>query len=170
MRLYAEQLHPRRTQLLLLSVRLPGGGARQCWWHNLSLVSTTDICTSFWRTPWPALESLGATSRKSLRPDCPCQHLVLPRLRAIFSCHEVIFALANLPWLSAPCCTKARKEAFVSNLTGGTLLEINLVTLVAPVRASENHPRHPFPDTSSGMLSVYLQDSFSKNAHCAGLS
>ena len=28
---------------------------------------------------------------------------------------------------------KAKKEAFVSNLSGGTILEINLVTLVAPV-------------------------------------
>ena len=31
---------------------------------------------------------------------------------------------------------KARKEAFVSNLAGGTILEINSVTLVAPVRPS----------------------------------
>lgn len=28
---------------------------------------------------------------------------------------------------------KARKEAFVSNLAGGTILEINAVSLVAPV-------------------------------------
>jgi len=28
---------------------------------------------------------------------------------------------------------KARKEAFVSDLTGGDIMEINLVTLVAPV-------------------------------------
>jgi hypothetical protein len=28
---------------------------------------------------------------------------------------------------------KARKEAFVSDLSGGSILEINLVTLVAPV-------------------------------------
>jgi hypothetical protein len=28
---------------------------------------------------------------------------------------------------------KARKEAFVSNLSGGTILEINAVTFVAPV-------------------------------------
>lgn len=28
---------------------------------------------------------------------------------------------------------KARKEAFVSNLAGGSILEINAVTLVAPV-------------------------------------
>lgn len=28
---------------------------------------------------------------------------------------------------------KSRKEAFVSNLTGGSILEINAVTLVAPV-------------------------------------
>lgn len=28
---------------------------------------------------------------------------------------------------------KARKEAFVSDLTGGSILEINAVTLVAPV-------------------------------------
>lgn len=32
---------------------------------------------------------------------------------------------------------KARKEAFVSNLSGGTISEINLVTLVAPVSAPE---------------------------------
>lgn len=35
---------------------------------------------------------------------------------------------------------KARKEAFVSNLSGGTINEINLVTLVAPVSA----PERPF--------------------------
>lgn len=29
---------------------------------------------------------------------------------------------------------KARKEAFVSNLSGSTLTDINLVTLVAPVK------------------------------------
>ncbi|KAI5293616.1 hypothetical protein KEM55_007014 [Ascosphaera atra] len=31
---------------------------------------------------------------------------------------------------------KSRKEAFVSNLTGGDISEINQVTLVAPVRHS----------------------------------
>lgn len=31
---------------------------------------------------------------------------------------------------------KARKEAFVSNLAGGDILEINAVTLVAPVCGS----------------------------------
>lgn len=31
---------------------------------------------------------------------------------------------------------KLRKEAFVSNLSGSSLLDINLVTLVAPVRCS----------------------------------
>jgi glucosaminylphosphatidylinositol acyltransferase len=31
---------------------------------------------------------------------------------------------------------KARKEEFVSNLSGGSILEINYVTLVAPVRPS----------------------------------
>lgn len=31
---------------------------------------------------------------------------------------------------------KARKEAFVSNLTGSSIWEINAVTLVAPVRTS----------------------------------
>ena len=30
---------------------------------------------------------------------------------------------------------KARKEAFVSDLSGGSITEINLVTFVAPVRA-----------------------------------
>jgi glucosaminylphosphatidylinositol acyltransferase len=34
---------------------------------------------------------------------------------------------------------KAKKEAFVSDLSGGTLLEINLVTLVAPVSLSSMH-------------------------------
>jgi hypothetical protein len=34
---------------------------------------------------------------------------------------------------------KAKKEAFVSNLSGGTLLEINLVTLVAPVSPPSMH-------------------------------
>lgn len=34
----------------------------------------------------------------------------------------------------APQTYKQRKEAFVSNLTGGTAWEINAVTLVAPVR------------------------------------
>lgn len=32
---------------------------------------------------------------------------------------------------------KARKEAFVSNLAGSTILEINTVTLVASVRNTE---------------------------------
>lgn len=31
---------------------------------------------------------------------------------------------------------KTRKEAFVSNLSGGSITEINLVTLVAPVGSS----------------------------------
>lgn len=35
---------------------------------------------------------------------------------------------------------KARKEAFVSNLSGGTITDINLVTLVAPV----SPPEHAF--------------------------
>lgn len=33
---------------------------------------------------------------------------------------------------------KAAKEAFVSNLTGGTVWEINTVTLVAPVRIASS--------------------------------
>ena len=35
---------------------------------------------------------------------------------------------------------KVRKEAFVSNLSGGTITEINLVTLVAPVSSLETYP------------------------------
>lgn len=35
---------------------------------------------------------------------------------------------------------KARKEAFVSNLAGSTILEINAVTLVASVRNLETLP------------------------------
>lgn len=31
---------------------------------------------------------------------------------------------------------KQRKEAFVSNLTGGSIIEINLVTAIAPVSTS----------------------------------
>jgi glucosaminylphosphatidylinositol acyltransferase len=34
---------------------------------------------------------------------------------------------------------KAKKEAFVSNLSGGTILEINLITLVAPVSSLSTH-------------------------------
>jgi phosphatidylinositol glycan class W len=37
-----------------------------------------------------------------------------------------------------PQSYKARKEAFVSNLTGGSIWEINQVTLVAPVRIPSN--------------------------------
>lgn len=36
---------------------------------------------------------------------------------------------------------KARKEAFVADLTGGSIWEINAVTLVAPVSFKGN-PRH----------------------------
>lgn len=35
---------------------------------------------------------------------------------------------------------KARKEAFVSDLSGGSILEINAVTLVAPVRGYQLFP------------------------------
>ena len=34
---------------------------------------------------------------------------------------------------------KAQKEAFVSHLSGGSILEINLVTLVAPVSYMAKH-------------------------------
>lgn len=47
---------------------------------------------------------------------------------------------------------KARKEAFVSNLSGGSITEINLVTLVAPVW-SLTLPHNPTQDkfpTDSG--------------------
>lgn len=42
---------------------------------------------------------------------------------------------------------KARKEAFVSDLSGGSILEINIVTLVASVSGQE----HCFADTILNM-------------------
>lgn len=45
---------------------------------------------------------------------------------------------------------KARKEAFVSNLSGGSISEINLVTLVAPVTT----PERPFLSLKSAYHSL----------------
>jgi phosphatidylinositol glycan class W len=36
--------------------------------------------------------------------------------------------------MDEPDTYKLRKEAFVSNLTGGTITEINYITAIAPVR------------------------------------
>jgi hypothetical protein len=51
---------------------------------------------------------------------------------------------------------KSRKEAFVSDLSGGSILEVNLVTLVAPVSPQsiwEFPPAHRLPASNPLMVS-----------------